>query len=228
MANLITDLTTGLTSAVLNVWYDFLRIVPGLLGALVLIIVGIAVGLVLKRIVMRILDETKIDHWLAAHNLKAAIGHHSLARLVGSLVKWYVIAIFLAQAVDLIQMRVLKQYTGFLISFINSAIAALIVLLLGLLLARYIRNLIEQTEYHYKRTLAILAEVFIIYVGVVIALQTVGFNTTILIDAFRIGFTVLVWTVAIVAGLLFALAFRKDIAQFVDDMRKEMKDVGKK
>lgn len=222
MVELLTELSNGLTVGVLNLWADFLRVVPGLLGALLLIIVGIALGIVLKRIVTRILEETKIDLWIEEQKLKAAIGNHHVSHLIGSFTKWYVIAIFLAQAVDLIQMRVLRQFTEFLITLVNSGIAALILLLLGLLLARWIRNHVDATEYKYKKTIGAIVEVLVIYVTVVLALQTVGINTTILIDAFRIGFTVLVVALAVLAGVLFALAFKKDIIHWADEIKKEV------
>ncbi|MFH0954861.1 MAG: hypothetical protein V1777_02060 [Candidatus Micrarchaeota archaeon] len=221
MVDLLSELSNGLTVAVLTLWADFLRVLPGLFGALLLIIVGIALGIVLKRIVTRILEETKIDQWIEEQKLKAAIGNHHVSHLIGSFTKWYVIAIFLAQAVALIQLNVLRQFTEFFITLVNSGIAALILLMLGLLLARWLRNHVDATDYKYKKTIGAIVEILIIYVTIVLALQMVGINTTILIDAFRIGFTVLVIALAVIAGVLFALAFKKDIIHWADEIRKE-------
>lgn len=222
MADIVTELATALVASFRNLATEAVRVLPGLFGALIILIVGIALGVVLKRIVIHALKQTKLDHWLQEKKLSAAIGNREVSGLVGSFTKWYVIALFLTQAVELIQMRFLKQFSQFIIELINRGIAALALLLLGLLLARYIRHVVEATEYHYKKTIASLVEVLIVYVSVVIALQTIGINTTILIDAFRIGFTVLVLAIAILAGFLFALAFRKDIVGVVNDLKKEI------
>ncbi len=222
MADIVTELATALVVSFRNLATEAVRVLPGLFGALIILIVGIALGVVLKRIVVHALKQTKLDQWLQEKKLSQAIGNREISSLVGSFTKWYVIALFLTQAVELIQMRFLKQFSQFVIELVNRGIAALVLLILGLLLARYVRHVVEATEYHYKKSIAVLIEVLVVYVSVVIALQTIGINTTILIDAFRIGFTVLVLAIAILAGLLFALAFRKDITGFVSEIKKEM------
>lgn len=221
MADIITELSLALVQSFRNLGFEAVRVIPGLLGALILLIVGIALGIVLKRIVTEAIRHTKIDEWLHERKLKAAIGDREVAGLVGSFTKWYVIAIFLTQAVELIQMQFLRQFTSFVIELINKGIAGLVLLILGLLLARYVRHVVEATEYRYKKTLAVLAEFLVAYVSVVIALQTVGVNTAILIDAFRIGFTVLAFAIAVIAGVFLALAFRKELAGVISDIRKE-------
>lgn len=222
MADIVTELATALVLSFRNLAMEAVRVLPGLVGALIILIVGIALGVVLKRIIIHALKQTKVDQWLQEKKLSAAIGNREISSLIGSFTKWYVIAIFLTQAVDLIQMRFLKQFSQFLIELINRGIAALALLVLGLLLARYVRHVVEATEYHYKKTIAALFELIIVYVSIVIALQTVGINTTILLDAFRIAFTVFALAVAIIVGVMFALAFKKDILNAINDMKKEL------
>jgi hypothetical protein len=222
MADIVTELATGLVASFRNLATEAVRVLPGIIGAIIILIVGIALGVVLKRIIIHLLKQTKLDHWLQEKKLSAAIGNREISGLVGSFTKWYIIALFLTQAVELIQLQYLKQFSQFVIELINRGIAAAALFVVGLLIARYIRHVIEATEYHYKKTIAVVVEVIIVYISVVIALQTIGINTTILIDAFRIGFTVLVLAIAILAGLLFAFAFRKDIVGWVNDLKKEV------
>ncbi|MBS3061585.1 MAG: hypothetical protein J4215_03315 [Candidatus Diapherotrites archaeon] len=212
----------NLVSATTNIVSDVIRVIPGLIGAAVLLTVGVFIGKYVKKFVTGVIQSTKADDWLREKKLHDALGNRELSSIFGSFAKWYVIVIFLAQSLDLIQMRVLRSFTEFLISFINSLIAAMIILVGGLLLARYVRNVVESTEYQYKKTIAVVIEVMIIYVSAVISLQTVGINTKILTDAFIVGFSAMVFGLAILAGLVFVLAFRKDIVQLANDLRKEV------
>lgn len=220
--NILNELSLALVDSFRNLGTETARVLPGLLGALILLIVGIALGIILKRIITRVLEETKVDQWLQERQLHGAIGHHKIASLVGSFTKWYVIALFLTQGVELIQMRFLRQFAQFIIDLINKGIAGVILLVVGLLLARYVRHVIESTEYQYKKTIAGLTEFLIVYVTVVMALQTLGLNAQILVEAFQIGFTVLVIALAILAGVILALAFKKDIINSVNELRKEV------
>jgi hypothetical protein len=97
-------------------------------------------------------------------------------------------------------------------------------IIVGLLLARYARNSVQATTHKYKRPVALVLELAIIYLSVVLALRTVGIPVTILEDAFRIAFAAFSLVVAIVIGLSFGLAFREDAQKLVGELRK----VGKK
>ncbi len=220
--NFLTEVGNSLLGATTSIVSDMVRVIPGLIGAAVLLTVGWFIGKYVKEIVKRIIEATKADDWLHEHNLKEAIGNRTLAAIFGSFAKWYVVIIFLAQSLDLIQMRVLRTFAEFLIGFVNSLIAAMVILVGGLLLARYVRNTVEATEYHYKKTIGVVLEVMVIYVAAVIALQTVGVNTRILTDAFVIAFTAVVLGLAVLAGIVFVLAFKKDIVQLAQDLKKEV------
>ena len=222
LQDFLREVGASLVMATTSIVSDIVRVIPGLIGAAVLLTVGVFIGKYVKQLVTAAVQSTKADDWLHEHNLKEALGNHELAAIFGSFAKWYVIAIFLAQSLDLIQMRVLRSFAEFLISFVNALIAALIILVGGLLLGRYIRNVVERTEYRYKKTIGVIVEVMIVYVTAVIALQTIGVNTKILTDAFIVGFSALVFGLAILAGLIFVFAFRKDIVQLANDLRKEV------
>ncbi len=222
IAEFLTAVGNSLVSAAKYIVNDFIRVIPGLIGAAVLLSVGIFIGKYVKQAVEHLLMSTQIDEWLHEKKLKEAIGNHHLASILGSFAKWYVIIVFLAQSLALIQMRVLHTFAEFLVGFVNSLLAALIILIGTLLVARYMRNVIEATDYRYKRTIAIIVEVLVMYAGVVMSLRTVGVDTRILSDAFIVGFTVLVVAVAIMAGIVFALAFKKDIIQLAGDLKKEI------
>lgn len=222
MVDLLTDTGMGLYAAVMKIWEETVRVIPGLIGALIIILVGVIVGRILKELVVRVLQGAKIDSWIEEHKLKSAIGNTHISNIAGSFVKWYTIALFLAQAVELVQMQVLKGFMQALVSYIPLVLAGLIVLIGGLLVAKYVRNLIESTQHQYKKTIAVIVEVIIIYMSAVMALRTAGFDVEILVSAFNIAFTALVLALAITLGLAFGIAFFKDAKQIVADLKKEM------
>lgn len=222
MADLLTETGMGLYGAVLNIWYETVRVIPGLLGALVIILVGIIIGRIAKELIVRILQHAKVDKWIEDHKLKAAIGNLHVSVITGSFVKWYIIALFLAQAVDLINMRVLKTFTEMLVYYIPLVLGGLVIFIGGLLVARFVRNVIETTQHQFKKTAAVIAEIILVYMAAVMALTTIGFDVTILVDAFKIAFTALVLSLSIVLGIAFGLAFFKDAKQIVIDLKKEI------
>ena len=222
MQDLIDALADGLINAFYKIGDETFRVIPGLIGALIIILIGVVIGRIVKEIVVRLLQASKVDNWVEEHKLKAAIGNMKVSVIAGSFVKWYIIALFLAQSVALVNMEVLKAFMQNLVNWIPLALKALVVFIGGLLIARFVRNMIETAQHQYKRTVATIVEAIIIYMGIVMALNTVGINTQILLYAFVVAFSALVLVAAIVVGIAFGMAFFKDAKQIVADIRKEI------
>ena len=216
----VTQTGLNLQQALLNLWQAFLNVIPGLIAAIIIILIGWIIGKVIKHIVVRILQGAKLDQWLEDHDLEGAIGGKSLSELLGSLTKWYIVILFLAQAAALINLMVLQNFAYLLISWIPALIGAVLVIVASLYIGKYVANRIKETKHKYSKTLGMVIEFLVAYFGVVIGLQTVGFDVTILLDAFRIGFATAVVVLAIILGLFIALSFKKDIAGMAAEMKK--------
>ena len=103
---------------VVNIWNEFARVVPGIFGAVIIVRIGWVLARIVKQVVIKLLQSTKIDQWIDEQNLTAAIGGKEISSLVGSLTKWYVLGIFLAQAVSWLDLETFKIYLERLFVFI--------------------------------------------------------------------------------------------------------------
>lgn len=209
----------SLQQAILSVWYSFLDVVPGLLGALIVVLVGYVVGMVLERVASTLLRFGKIDEWIEHRNLEGAIGKVKLSVIFGALIKWYVFILFLSQALILVNLAVLSYFARVLIDYVPIVSASIVFVLLGLLTARYVANKILLSDHKYKKSVATILEIVIAYMAVVVGLETIGFSVTILMDAFRIGFSVFVVIAAIALGVYFAVAYKREIIQFAHGLK---------
>lgn len=218
--NILLDTGYALRDALLNLWSKFVEIIPGLLAALVIVIIGWIIAKILKEIVVKILQSAKLDQWIAEKNLSKAIGNRELSAILGKLVKWYVIIVFLGQAVALIQLDVLRNFAWVLVLYVPLVLGGILLLIMGLLLGKYVFNHITATGHKFAKTVAYLAESFVIYVAVVMALQTIGFDVTILLDAFRIAVFAFALAIALIIGISFGLAFKDEAKTIVADLKK--------
>jgi len=216
----VTQTGLNLQAALLNLWSAFLNIIPALIAAIIIIIIGWIIGKVIRHIVVKILQGAKLDQWLEDHDLESALGGKSLSELLGSLLKWWIVILFLAQAAALVNLSVLQNFAYLLVSWVPALIGAMLVIITALIIGKYINNRVKQTKHKYSKTLGMVLEFLIAYFGVVIGLQTVGFDVTILIDAFRIGFATTVIVMAVVFGIFIALSFRKDLSGIAAEMKK--------
>jgi len=210
----------GIYQSITNLIQKGVDVVPGLAIAVILIFIGYVVALVLKKVAVEIIKYLKVDHFLESHDLPQAVGGISFSNLVGELVKWYVLILFLAQATGFLSLNIITNFIQVLVVEVPLVLGAILLVALGFYLARYVRNAFNKTNYEKKATAGILAEILVMYLVLVMALSHVGFDTTILIEAFRIAFTALVIILAVIFGITFGLSFKKDIKAFVMELRK--------
>ncbi|MCX6801817.1 MAG: hypothetical protein NT067_01755 [Candidatus Diapherotrites archaeon] len=192
-----------------------------LVGILILLAIGYFIGFILKKIVIKIVESLRFDEWLEEQNLSSAIGSKTVASVAGSIVKWSVIALFLAQGVELFKLTVFQAtLEKIVLVFIPNLILAFIICIAGLIIGRYARNLIEASLTKFRKMVGFGVELMVIYMAAVIALQQIGMPTQILIDAFRIGFGGFMLMIAVAVGIAFGLAG-------VDDAKKMIKEIQK-
>ncbi|MFH1786439.1 MAG: hypothetical protein ABH829_02220 [archaeon] len=211
----------SLQAALLSLWASFLEVFPGIIAALVVLVIGGLIGLLFGKILTKVLQEAKIDEWLKSHGVAKALEGMSLSGVLGSVLKWYIIVVFLGEAAALVKLAAIQVFMLRMVSYVPSLIGAFIILLLGLLIGEYAKNsVIKKMDFKYAKELGKFAKFLIVYFSIVIGLQTAQFDAGILEDAFRIGFTAIVIIVAVVFGATFAWTFRKDAEKFWNEVKK--------
>jgi hypothetical protein len=198
-----------------------MQVLPGLVAAIIIFCVGWVAGVICKRIVMKILQKTRVDDWMEEQNLVSAIGNKKISAIAGSIVKWYIIAVFIAQAVELVQLKVLREFVTSAVYWFPNLILAGLIIFAGLILGRYIRNAIEATKHSFKCTIGLVLEILIIYAAVVMAVQTIKIDATILIVAFALAVGGFVIAIGIATGISFGLALKDEAKSIVKELRKK-------
>ena len=137
----------GLQDAGKKLVIDSIPVVLSLIGATILILIGWIIGKILKQIVIKLLQSTRVDQWIDEQNLSAAIGGKEVSSLAGSLVKWYIIVLFLAAAAENVKLGALQQFLTALVYYIPGVLGGILVFVGGLLLGRYAKNSIDVTQH---------------------------------------------------------------------------------
>jgi len=205
----------SLQNALLSLWASFIAVFPGIIAAVVILLIGGIIGWFLGLVLTRILKEAKVDFWLQQHGLGKALSGLDISIVLGSILKWYVIVIFLGEAAGLIRLASLQNFVIAIVNYVPLLIGAFLVFLAGLIIGEYAKNsILNKMDFPHKPFFARLAKFLVGYFAIVIAIQTMGFDAEILISAFEIAFKGLVAVVAVVLGITFGLSIRKDAEKF--------------
>src|SRR3989338_868780 len=107
--NYLESTGEALLNPLTELWNKLVVVVPGVLAATVVLVVGYIVSSAFGLLFTRFLEATKVDHHLKKAGLSHSIGFLNISNLGGALLKWYVFALFLVQAASFLQLGVLSQ-----------------------------------------------------------------------------------------------------------------------
>ena len=94
----------GFNSVILQLGSFLPSVILGLLIALFFVVLGWVLGNIAKKLLIEILNFAKLDDWAKEHDLRGAVGGMSLSSIGGSFLKWYIVLLFLEQALNSVQL----------------------------------------------------------------------------------------------------------------------------
>lgn len=208
-------------------WDQVLAFLPSLIGAILILIVGLIVAAILERIGERIIYYLRIDSALkklGAHRyLERANINLNAGHFIGKFIYWFVVIAFVLAASDILGFFALSSFLAEVLFYIPNVIIAALILLAALIAANFVRRLvvsaINSTKLHHAEGIGSLVWWVIFIFGFLAALQQLGIAETI-ITAIVSGFVAML---ALAAGLAFGLGGRDHARKFLDDLGKGMK-----
>jgi hypothetical protein len=227
-----TSVTTwwdSITWAVSDAWAKILSFLPNLIGAFVIILIGLLVAWVLKWVVVQVLnairlqvlsDKVKFTDVLSKMGVKQTV-----SELLGNLVKWVVVIVFLLPALEVLGLTEISDVLSQILGYLPKVVIAGFLVFVGIVIADIVAHVIKATAITIGTTTAqILASVarysILVFVALA-ALTQLGVATNLLLTLFT-GF---VGMIAIAGGIAFGLG-GKDAA--ADLIRKIREDFSKK
>src|ERR1700738_3339568 len=206
------------TEAVLVSVTAFFLLLPAIIGAVILLVLGwiladlVArlVGTPLRRIGFETMAQrTGVTGFITMTGARDA----GASTIVAELVKWLIRLIFIEMAAEALHITAITTLINSIVLFIPSLIVALVVVMIGFLIASFVGNLVRggaaEMGFANPNLLAGAARAAIIGLAVLMALSQIGIAPT-LVNALFIAF---VGAIALAVGLAFGLGGREVAGQ---------------
>jgi hypothetical protein len=216
--NLVVNLSDSFGLLWTKVVIEFL---PKFIAALLLFIVGWIVGAVLEKAITQLIKTIKLDAALAKLGVESTLQKAGFkldsGLFVGALVKWFIIVAFFIMAMDAAGLSEVTNLFGpLLIGFLKQVIVAVLVLVVGSLVADFLSRVVEgltrAAEVKTARLLGSITKWAVWIFVIVIALSQLG-----VLSGFpQILFIGVVGMLALAAGLAFGLGGREHAGRVLD------------
>jgi hypothetical protein len=207
---------------------------PSLIAALLIIFMGWLVAKICRGVTRKVVKWTGLERAMEKSRINESLKTIGIKKSIGDVISvivfWIVLLVFLVSAAEVLGLSVVLSTLNRLIFYVPNIIAALVIIVLSLFVARFLKDIIAvsltQLNLFYARPLARVAEVLIIIFGILVALTQLGFDIGILVANTTIFIGGFVAIVALSMGLgAQSIAANLIAGYYVRNLFKEGQDV---
>jgi len=173
------DFEQGVSDA----WSNIATFIPKLLFFVIVLIVGYFLAKVLAKVTNGILERVGFDNAVERGGIKSALARsqYDASDIVAKLVKYAVILFTLVIAFNVFGPNPISDLLQDVIAFLPRIIVAIVIIVVAAAIAKAVKDLVSNMlgGLSYGNVLANIASIFILFLGVIAALNQVEVATTV-------------------------------------------------
>jgi len=208
-----------------NFWHQLAVVFPKILAAALLIILGGFVAKYLRKLAIRLLRIMRVDVVAEKSGLEDFLIRGGVkfttVTLLGNMIYWLIIFVILLGALNILGLEVAADLFNKIILYIPNVMIAMIVLIFGMMFAKFVQGVtftyLSNIKIEGAELISVMARYAILLFVISMALEQLAIGGQILVSAFQIAFGALCLALA----LAFGLGGRDRAAKILDNMWKK-------
>ncbi len=223
----------SLLGAMSALWAPVAAFIPRLFGALLVVAVGFVVAKLLDTLLSKVLAKVGVDRLVAGTGVTKLLGRAGIrlpiSALIGKIVYWFVLLIFLVSAAESLGLARVSATLDMLALYVPKVFGAGVILLVGVLLAQLVNGLVrgaaEGVGLEYASGLARVAQGLVIIIIISVAIGQLEVKTELLNYVIAIALI----SVGLAAALALGLGSRELVSQILAGIYvRELYEVGQR
>lgn len=225
--------TQSLLAAMSSLWASVAGFIPRLFGALVVVLLGFVVAKLLDTLLSKVLAKIGLDRLMAGTGLTKLLSRAGIrvpvSALIGKVVYWFVLLIFLVSAAESLGLERVSATLDMLALYVPKVFGAALILLAGVLLAQLLSGLVrgaaEGVGLDYANGLARMAQGLVIIISISVAIGQLEVKTELL----NYVIAIVLITFGLAVALAFGLGSRELVSQILAGIYvRELYEVGQR
>lgn len=209
-------------------FYAAAAFLPNLLAGVIILLIGVIVGSIVKRLVIGLFETLRLESYLQKYGVPEGKKEYNWANVFGEIARWFVIIIFLIPTADVWGLNQITSVLNTFLLFLPNVFVAAIIGIVGFVLAGLTHDIVlgaaRSISPQAARTMASVAKWAIIVFVTLAVLTQLGVAS----DLIRILFTGFVAMVAIAGGIAFGLGGQDSARSVLESLRKSLSQGGNK
>jgi hypothetical protein len=222
----IQDWTSLVFGSLQSMWLGGMSVAANILGALIVLIIGLIVASGLSALVERVVSMVRLDKALNSLGLQEYFSRAGLnlnsGRFFGRLVYWFLLVVFLLASTDILGFYSLSNFLREVLLYVPNVIVAVLIMLAAVVIGNFLRHLVQasvkSSKLHGANFLGSLTWWSIVIFGFLAALTQIGIAVAI-IQALVTGFVAMI---ALAGGIAFGLGGKEHAASLLSKFRSHV------
>lgn len=219
----IQDWTAVIIGSLQNLWGGAIVTLGNIVGALIVLLVGLIVAAGLGTLVERVINLIKLDKALVGLGLQEYFNRAGISlsssKFFGKLVYWFFVVVFLLAASDILGFYSLSNFLRETLLYIPNVVVAVLIMLAAVVIANFLKRVVHASvktaKLHASKFLASLTWWSVVVFGFFAALSQLGIAVSI-INSLVTGFVAML---AIAGGIAFGLGGKEYAANLISKLR---------
>lgn len=197
----------GLAVALQNVANQVLEYLPRIGAAILVLIVGWFIARLIRSVIVKAIGQLDLlwQRFINKQGLAQMQPRHPPARIVGELVFWLLILVFVTLATEILGLSIVGEWLAELVKFLPLAVAGVLIVLVGYVLSSLARDLVNSTASSVglarSDLLGRAVQIVILFTAVVIGVGQIGIDVAFLIMIAGIVLAAMLGGLALAFGL---------------------------
>ncbi|MFA5022174.1 MAG: hypothetical protein WC508_03785 [Patescibacteria group bacterium] len=217
-----TDLGSIFSTSITEIWFKFVNLIPNLVAAVLIFIIGLFVANAFGRLVAKIIKKIYVDRAVETTGLKKvleSIGFKvEVSKALGLLVAWFLYAVVLIAAADILGLSEISAFLSAVVLYLPNIFIAIIILIVGIVVSNFVYTLVKETSLAAKLTSADFLANVAKWSLLVFTFMAALIQLKVASDLIKILFTGLVLMISLAGGIAFGLGSKDRAKEFIDKL----------
>ncbi len=203
-------------------FYAAAAFLPNLLAGIIILLIGVIVGSIVKRLVISLFETLKLESYLHKYGVPEGKKEYNWANVFGEIVRWFVIIIFLIPTADIWGLNQITSVLNTFLLYLPNVFVAAIIGIVGFVLSGLAHDVVlgaaRGISPQAARTMASVARWAIVIFVTLAVLTQLGVAA----DLVRILFTGFVAMIALAGGIAFGLGGQDTAKSVLETLRRSL------
>jgi hypothetical protein len=215
----------GVIDPLRDAWEVVRTYFPSILGALLILLVGVVIAKALEQFVVNVLKRARLDKLADQIQLTSVLAkggiRQKVSEIIGALTYWVVMLAFITAGLNALNLPVAAGLVQEIVAFLPRVVEALLILILGVFAAGFLSSTVREAANNagilQSHLLGQFVQTAIVVVATVAALKQVGIQ---FIDQVFLLFFA---SVSLAAGIAFGLGCKEIAGRWISDIVDQAK-----